>query len=953
MAPGDAAPKQPSLHPVYTVTNIQNKVRILDGIKVTYSSWVKLFKLHARGYKVLDHIDDTPPPAKTDAEYETWAEIDAIVLQWIYGTLSDDLLVRVLDTDTTARKAWIKIRDIFLNNKGSRAAALEHEFINLTLAACSSMDEYCQKLKDIAEQLTDVDNPVSEKRLILQLVRGLPAEYDTVASFINQSSPSWDTARSMLQLEQHRQSARQNTTQSALVAPPTIDRTPTSSPGQQLPTTDQRSYGRGRGCGRHSSPGDRHLTRVVADLLQADQCQTPTRHGLGGLRLRAPTQLGPTHGPLTRGLIICRMSHQQPHRLRPMSLINHRALFLISPTHSSWYMDTGATSHMTADSGKIQTPLSSSSVRAISVGDGNSIPVKGSENTLDITPQHSFRLRNILYAPNIIKNLLSVRQFTRDNNVSVEFDPFGFSVKDLKTGRVLLRHNSPSDLYPFTTPEPSSSVNLATSSTDLWHNRLRHPGASVLDFLRDQHSWMNQHALVQAVVFCGYQTCRVIYRLSCSLCNQSRLLQIGSGLSVETEDEELQSRGSLEIKIPVVKPATIRTVLSLAVSKSWPIHQLDVKNAFLHGDLQETVYMHQPPGFVDRNAPNHVCRLRKSLYGLKQAPRAWYNRFASYITHNGFRSSSCDNFLFIYRQGTKMAYLLLYVDDIILTASDSNFLKTIIATLSREFAMTDLGVLHHFLGISVIRDKHGLFLSQSHATVGDPLPDGTLYRSLAGALQYLTFTRPYISYVVQQVCLFMHNPREPHFNFLKRILRYIKGTIDYGIRISASPSHTLTAYSDADWGGCPDSRRSTSGYCVYLGDNLISWFSKRKPTVSRSSAEAEYKGVANAVAEASWIRNLLLELNVPIRQATVVYCDNVSAVYLSCNPVQHQRTKQVEIDIHFVREKVKIGHIRVLHVPAAYQYADIFTKGLPRHLFEYFRSSLSVHSAIAPTAGDY
>ncbi|KAJ9564286.1 hypothetical protein OSB04_000252 [Centaurea solstitialis] len=156
MAPGDAAPKQPSLHPVYTVTNIQNKVPILDGIKVTYSSWVKLFKLHARGYKVLDHIDDTPPPAKTDAEYETWAEIDAIVLQWIYGTLSDDLLVRVLETDTAARKAWIKIQDIFLNNKGSRAAALEHEFINLTLAACSSMDEYCQKLKDTAAYLQNI-----------------------------------------------------------------------------------------------------------------------------------------------------------------------------------------------------------------------------------------------------------------------------------------------------------------------------------------------------------------------------------------------------------------------------------------------------------------------------------------------------------------------------------------------------------------------------------------------------------------------------------------------------------------------------------------------------------------------------------------------------------------------------------------------------------------------------
>ncbi|KAI3669789.1 hypothetical protein L6452_41196 [Arctium lappa] len=294
--------------------------------------------------------------------------------------------------------------------------------------------------------------------------------------------------------------------------------------------------------------------------------------------------------------------------------------------------------------------------------------------------------------------------------------------------------------------------------------------------------------------------------------------------------------------------------------------------------------------------------------------------------------------------------------------------------------MTDLGQLHHFLGIQVTRNSHGLFLDQSQyakdiisrasmssckpcttpvdlsaklsATDGDLFSDPTLYRSLAGALQYLTFTRPDISYAVQQVCLFMHEPRDPHYAFLKRILRYLQGTLDYGIRIVKSNSHSLIAYSDADWGGCPDSRRSTNGYCVFLGDNLISWSSKRQPTVFRSSAEAEYRGVTNVVAEATWIRNLLLELHIPLRQASVVYCDNVSAVYLSDNPVQHQRTKHIEIDIHFVREKVKVGHIRVLHVPSSLQYADIFTKGLSRQLFQSFRSSLSVCPPPAQTAGE-
>ncbi|GJY22683.1 ribonuclease H-like domain-containing protein [Tanacetum coccineum] len=351
-----------------------------------------------------------------------------------------------------------------------------------------------------------------------------------------------------------------------------------------------------------------------------------------------------------------------------------------------------------------------------------------------------------------------------------------------------------------------------------------------------------------------------------------------------------------------------------------PIHQLDVNNAFLHGQLSETVYMHQPPGFVDSTHPNYVCHLQRSLYGLKQAPRAWFQRFASFITRVGFQHSKTDMSLFVYHRGLDVAYLLLYVDDIVLTASSTALLQCIITLLHSEFAMTDLGSLNYFLGISAQRSKSGLFLSQSKfakeilkrvhmqhckpcktpvdtksklGSDGDP----TLYRSLVGALQYLTFTRPDISYVVQHICLYMHDPRDPHFSALKRILRYV--------------------------------------------------------TLSRSSAEAEYQGVANVVAETEWLRNLLLELHAPLFTTTLVCCDNVSAVYLSTNPVQHQRTKHIKIDIHFIREYVASGQVRVLHVPSKFQYANIFTKGLPTTLFLEFRSSLNVRRPPAQTAGEY
>ncbi|GJZ70366.1 retrotransposon protein, putative, ty1-copia subclass [Tanacetum coccineum] len=263
-----------------------------------------------------------------------------------------------------------------------------------------------------------------------------------------------------------------------------------------------------------------------------------------------------------------------------------------------------------------------------------------------------------------------------------------------------------------------------------------------------------------------------------------------------------------------------------------------------------------------------------------------------------------------------------------LAASSTSLLQRFISLLHAEFAMTDLGPLNYFIGISATRTTSGIFLTpidteKKLRPEGSPVTDPTLYHSLAGLLQYLTFTRPDLSYAVQQLCLYMRDPREPHINAMKRVLC------------------------------CPATRRSTFGYCVFLGENLLTWSSKRQDTLSRSNAEAEYRGVVNAVAETSWIHNLFCELHTPLLTVTLVYCDNVSAVYMFANPVQHQRTKHIEIDIHFVRDKVAAGHVRVLHVPSRFQYADIFTKGLPYTLFADFRSSLSVHKSPAPTAGAY
>jgi hypothetical protein len=289
---------------------------------------------------------------------------------------------------------------------------------------------------------------------------------------------------------------------------------------------------------------------------------------------------------------------------------------------------------------------------------------------------------------------------------------------------------------------------------------------------------------------------------------------------------------------------------------------------------------------------DYVCKLNELLYGLKQAPHTWFLRFKSFLLKLGFCGSKSDTSLFVLHHESSSAYLLLYVDDIILTVGTQPLLQQNISKLQNEFAMTDLGPLHHFLAILVCCTKTRLLLSQeqyatdlldcanmtnynSCLTPADSkskpsLSDGKLldtptkYQSLTGALQYLTLTRPDICYTVQQVCSFMHAPTDVHMNMVKRTLRYVKGTISHGMHFTQSSLSDLVIYSDDDWVGCRvgcrDTRRSTSGFYAYLGPNLVSWSSKRQGTVLRSSVEVEYHGVANTVAESCWLRHLLKEL---------------------------------------------------------------------------------------------
>jgi hypothetical protein len=345
--------------------------------------------------------------------------------------------------------------------------------------------------------------------------------------------------------------------------------------------------------------------------------------------------------------------------------------------------------------------------------------------------------------------------------------------------------------------------------------------------------------------------------------------------------------------------------------------------------------MEQPPGYVDPTKPTHVCQLSRALYGLKQAPRAWFDRLSEFLLTLGFYCSTADPSLFISHSQHGTLFLLLYVDDMVITGDNPSHLRWLITRLGHEFSIKDLGFLHHFLGIEVHRSTQGLFLCQTRYAkeiidrasmsgckpLSTPMPskgrhlpneselysDPTHYRSIVGALQYLTFTRPDLSYSVNFVCQFMHAPTMAHYKILKRILRYVNGTTQLGLHILASSTLDLYAFSDADWAGCPSTRRSTTGFCTFLGSNCISWSAKKQSTVARSSAEAEYRSMASTAAELTWLSFILRDLGIHLSRPPILHCDNLSALHMTVNPVFHGRSKHIELDYHYVREKVALG----------------------------------------------
>ncbi|CAL1409608.1 unnamed protein product [Linum trigynum] len=428
-----------------------------------------------------------------------------------------------------------------------------------------------------------------------------------------------------------------------------------------------------------------------------------------------------------------------------------------------------------------------------------------------------------------------------------------------------------------------------------------------------------------------------------------------------------------EVFAPVARWDTIRTFLALAAAHGWPVFQLDVKSAFLNGTLTEEVYVEQPKGFVIAGEEHKVYRLKKALYGLKQAPRAWYSRIEGYFVAHGFQKCPYEHTLFVKKIGKSILLVSLYVDDLMFAGNDPQLIAAFKQSMEAEFEMTDLGRMKYFLGVEVSQCKSGIFISQQKYTrevlerfkllecnhVKNPMTPGlkftkagdgilvnsTEYKQLIGSLLYITATRPDIMYSVCLLSRFMENPTRQHMLAAKRVLRYLKGTLGYGVLyIREAGEESLQGFTDSDYAGDVDDRKSTSGYVFFLAGGAVSWASKKQPVVTLSTTEAEFVAASFCATQCVWLRRVLCQMGwgESVKDSTTIYCDNNSTIKLSKNPVFHGRSKHIDVRFHFLRDLANEGVVELEYIGTGEQVADVMTKPLKLEMFQLMRERLGV-----------
>ncbi|GJS21897.1 retrovirus-related pol polyprotein from transposon TNT 1-94 [Tanacetum coccineum] len=641
-----------------------------------------------------------------------------------------------------------------------------------------------------------------------------------------------------------------------------------------------------------------------------------------------------------------------------------------------WYLDSGCSKHMTGDRSQL-TNFISKFLGTVKFGNDQVAKIMGYGDY----QIGNVTISRVYYVEGLGHNLFSVGQFC-DSNLEVAFRQHTCFIRNLE-GVDLLTGSRGDNLYTLSLGNmmASSPICLLSKASKtkswLWHRRLSHLNFGAINHLA-------RHGLVRGLPKLKFEKDHL-----CSACalgksskkphkpksedtNQEKLYLLHMDLCGPMRVASVNGKKYILVIVDDYSRFTwVKCLRSKDEAPAFIINFLKMIQTFLNGNLREEVYVSQPNGFVDPDKPNYVYKLKKALYGLKQAPRAWYDMLSSFLISNDFSKGSMDPTLFIRREGKELLLVQIYVDGIIFAASTLELCDLFAKIMCLKFKMSMMGKISFFLGLQISQSPRGIFINQSKYALEslkkygfescDPVDtpmvekskldedkegkavDPSHYRGMIGTLLYLTASRPDLQFAICMCARYQARPTEKHLNAVKRIFRYLKGTVHRGLWYPKDSSIALTAFADADHAGCQDTRRSTSGSIQLLGDRLVSWSSKRQKSAAISSTEAEYIALSGCCAQVLWMRSQLTDYGFGFNKIPM-YCDNKSAIALCCNNVQHSRSKHIDIRFHFIKEHVENGVIELYFVNTEYQLADIFTKALGRERIEFLINKLGMRS---------
>uniref|UniRef100_A0A2N9IMV8 Reverse transcriptase Ty1/copia-type domain-containing protein n=1 Tax=Fagus sylvatica TaxID=28930 RepID=A0A2N9IMV8_FAGSY len=903
--------------PLLLLNNMSNLMSIkLDSMN--YMLWKLQISAILDAYSMIEHLDgSTQQPRQfiinedgdqtLNPAFLIWRKKDKALLTLLLSTLSSPILAMVVGS-TTSQEVWNRLEEKFTCTARANVLNLKLELQGIKKGN-ESINSYLQRIKNTRDKLSVVGVLVDNEELLHMILKGLSKEFAPFASAIRtrDDSISFEKLSVLLQTEEQSMAvASDSFTNSALAMFVSNNHKPNNG------FNGGQGYNRGRG--RNS------FNRGKSERPTCQICWKIGHYAIDCYHRMDFAYQG--KNPPTKLAAMANASNLQ-----------------YTQNSETWLTDSGASDHITANASTLNTQAPYQGTEQVTVGNGQNLPIK-----------------SILH------------KLCLDNNCSCHFDAHKLLIQDLPMGRLLYKGLSKDGVYPihssqFCRSAPSKTACLASSSAhtwQLWHSRLGHPSAKTSAFSPD--SWLNT----------------LLSFHSCTHSQISTSEPLDSNLSPTPPCLSLLSNGPSQSLLPSSVPisdsdpstSTSNTTPDTS-NPPLPTASPDTSNPPLPTAFPNTSNLPLPPATSNPNstAPNttsqHPMQTRSKSGIFK--PKLGYAAHIDYtITeppsykiaaqHPQWCTAMQEEFDALQQQGTwslvfppphknvvdcKWVYKLKHNSDGTIARYKARLVaKGFHQQQGVDYAETFSPVIKPPTEEVYMAQPQG-YIDSSHPHYVCKLHKSIYGLNLVGALHYLTFTRLDISFAVHQVCQYMAAPTTTHLSAAKRILRYIKGTLFHGIAFTPGPL-TLSVYSDADWAGDPDDRRSTSGLLVYLGSNPITWFAKKQPTVSRSSTESEYRALATAFAEVCWLRTLLKDLGIYLSQPPILWCDNVSALAIASNPVFHARTKHIEVDFHFIRERVLRKDLVVKFVSTIDQPADVFTKSLPTQRFLDLQRNLTV-----------